>query len=767
MFRINLNKFKLLFSLFFTLVGLAWAGDGAKKILDAQGNPIPHALIKVNGTAPIPVNDKGEIPAIPVQEGEILVFAMGFETKKLSTEEWRQADAVVLKEKTGSLQEVVVAATRTDRTVEDLPMPVTVLNSEQIQQTGGLRLSEVLREQTGLQITSDHGAGLQMQGLDSDYILILLDGEPLIGRTAGTFDLDRISVSSIERIEILRGPSSAIYGSEAMAGVINIITKPVDEQTQLDLGLRFRSFNTWNPYAEVGIGNEKWSAKILYDYFSTDGFDLTPENVGQTQNPYQAQTAQVKLGGKISEKFDLNLFLRGYSENSSGQMQTSGASPEMLAMENSRQDFNFNPTLRFRPSENLLFTLRGMSSWFSTVSDTRFQSDGSAFDFQDFNQFYHRTELQTDWQANSRNLFTLGMGHLVETVEATRYDGLNRFDAGYFFLQHQWDPHVKVNLVTGLRADFHNQYGNRLSPKISGQYKFSEKFSWQASFGAGFKAPDFRQLLLNFNNAASGYYVFGALLAEEGIQRLQDQGLVARVLIQPETLGNLTAETSLALNTGFRWKPGAKWLIQVNAYRNAIDNLIETAPIAQLVSGQNAFSYFNIRQVVTQGVETDISYQISPHLSLSLGYAFLDSYDKDALDRIDAGEVFKRDSQNRTSRVERSDYGGLFNRSRHSGNFKINYRENWTGTDWALRAIYRGRFGFADLNGNLILDDDLEYADGWVSLNLTVTKTLSSGIFLEVGATNILGTLTPQQPNNPGRVLFAGLRIPFANLIQK
>lgn len=767
MFRINPNKIELLIFLSFSLFVNVWAGDGTKKILDVQGNPIPHALIKVNGTAPIPVNDKGEIPAIPVQEGEILVFAMGFETKKLSWEEWMKTKAVVLKEKIGTLQEVVVAATRTDRTVEDLPMPVTVLNSEKINQTGGLRLSEVLREQTGLQITSDHGAGLQMQGLDSDYILILLDGEPLIGRTGGTFDLDRISVSSIERIEILRGPSSAIYGSEAMAGVINIITKSTDFGTQVDLGVRHRSFNTWNPYAEIGLGSEKWKVKMLYDYFSTAGFDLTPETTGQTQNPYHAQTAQVKLGGKINEKFDLNLFLRGYSENSSGQMQTSGAFSEVLAMENSRRDFNFNPTLRFRPNENFLFTLRGMSSWFSTVSDTRFQSDGSAFDFQDFNQFYHRTELQTDWQANSKNLITLGIGHLVETVEATRYEDINRFDAAYFFLQHQWYPHVRVNLVTGLRADFHSQYGNRLSPKISGQYRFSDRFSWQASFGAGFKAPDFRQLLLNFNNAASGYYVFGALLAEEGIQRLQNQGLVARVLIQPETLGMLTAENSVAINTGFRWKPNTQWLIQVNTFRNNIYNLIETAPVAQLVTGQNAFSYFNIRQVVTQGVETDISFHATPNLSLSLGYSFLDTYDKEVVERIKAGEVFKRDSQNRTTRVARSDYGGLFNRSRHSGNFKIIYRENWTGTDWALRAIYRGHFGFTDLNGNLILDDDQEYAEGWVSLNLTVTKTLSSGIFLEAGATNLLGTLTPQQPNNPGRVLFAGLRIPFANLIQK
>ncbi len=84
-------------------------------------------------------------------------------------------------------------------------MPVTIINQEMIRQSGALRLSDVLREQASLQLTGDHGVSVQMQGLSSDYVLILLDGEPLIGRTAGTFDLERIAVANIERIEIIKG----------------------------------------------------------------------------------------------------------------------------------------------------------------------------------------------------------------------------------------------------------------------------------------------------------------------------------------------------------------------------------------------------------------------------------------------------------------------------------------------------------------------------------------------------------------------------------
>ncbi|SEF53544.1 TonB-dependent receptor [Algoriphagus boritolerans] len=766
MFRINLIKLSILLSFFFSHPVLA-AVENPKQILDEDGKPIPNATIQVRGAAPVLVDKEGKVTA-NLPEGEsILIFALGYESLQISREDWLAKEVFILKEKSGSLQEVVVAATRTDRTVEDLPLPVTVLNEKAIQETGGIRLSEILREQTGLQIEGDHGAGLQMQGLDSDYILILLDGEPLIGRTAGTFDLDRISVSNIERIEILRGPSSAIYGSEAMAGVVNIITKSTEEETRLDLGLRHRSFNSWNPYADLGFSKGKWSTKLFYDYMRTDGYDLTPEAVGQTQNPYDAHTAQLKINGEIHQNWDLSLFGRAYVENSSGFLETASSSGrELLSLDNSRRDFHFNPTLRFKPNSKILMTLRGMSSWFSTVSDTRFESDGQAFDFQDFNQFYHRTEFQTDYQIKENQLLTLGMGHLIETVEATRYDENNRFDAGYLFLQHQWDPGTKTNIISGFRADRHSEYASRISPKISGQYRFSENFSWQASLGAGFKAPDFRQLLLNFNNAAAGYYVFGSTLAQEGIEKLQNEGLVARILLDPATLGDLKAESSWALNTGLRWKLNPRLMWVANAYRNHINDLIETAPIAQLVTGQNAFSYFNISQVVTQGIETDLSFQATSNLQLSLGYAFLDTQDATVLDQIDAGEIFKRDDQNRTSRVVRSDYGGLFNRSRHSGNIKVNYRENRTGIDLAVRAIFRGKFGFADLNGNLILDDESEYAPGWMSLNLTASKTLENGVFLEVGGTNLNNTQTTFQPTNPGRVLFAGLKIPFANFIQ-
>ena len=159
-----------------------------------------------------------------------------------------------------------------------------------------------------------------------------------------------------------------------------------------------------------------------------------------------------------------------------------------------------------------------------------------------------------------------------------------------------------------------------------------------------------------------------------------------------------------------------------------------------------------------------MQYKWNDKLSFGAGYAYLDTRDLNVLDQIDNGEIYKRNMRNQTVRVTRADYGGLFNRSAHSGNFKVNYLENRTGINWALRVLYRGKFGFSDLNGNLILDDEREFAPGYFNVNLTVTKKFDKGFLVESGVNNLLNTTNLAQPNMPGRLLFVGIKIPLLNL---
>ena len=129
-----------------------------------------------------------------------------------------------------SLDEVVLTATRSERKLSNVTVPVSIITQKTIQQAGSLRLNDILSEQAGLFISTAFGTeaspsriGVQVQGLTPDYTLIMLNGERLIGSFAGVLDLNRVTVGNIKKVEIVKGPSSSLYGSEALAVVINII----------------------------------------------------------------------------------------------------------------------------------------------------------------------------------------------------------------------------------------------------------------------------------------------------------------------------------------------------------------------------------------------------------------------------------------------------------------------------------------------------------------------------------------------------------------
>src|SRR5690606_30694517 len=130
---------------------------------------------------------------------------------------WQENEAVIIDTtKTETLSEVIVTATRTVRQLSSLPLPVQLVSKKEIQSVNSLRLSDILNEQTGLITIPDFGGGegIQLQGLDSQYTLILVDGVPLIGRSAGTLNISRITVGNIKQIEIVKGASSSLYGRD-------------------------------------------------------------------------------------------------------------------------------------------------------------------------------------------------------------------------------------------------------------------------------------------------------------------------------------------------------------------------------------------------------------------------------------------------------------------------------------------------------------------------------------------------------------------------
>jgi outer membrane receptor for ferrienterochelin and colicins len=194
-----------------------------------------------------------------------------------------------------------------------------------------------------------------------------------------------------------------------------------------------------------------------------------------------------------------------------------------------------------------------------------------------------------------------------------------------------------LNIIGGGRFDTHSVYRSQFSPKLAASYQLSDKFVILASTGKGYKAPDFRQLYLNFTNAVVGYSVFGTEEAAFELQKLQDQGQIASILIDPASLRTLNAESSTAYNFGYRYRPFTGLMWTVNVFRNNIRDLIDSEPIAIKTNGQSVFSYLNLQNVYTQGAETDVTYSFLKHWTVAGGMQYLEAYDQTVLDKIKQG----------------------------------------------------------------------------------------------------------------------------------
>lgn len=683
--------------------------------------------------------------------------------------------------KAKALNEVVVTATRNERPMGALPLPVTVINAKQIQQMGSLRLNDVLREQTGLAIVTDHGQGIQIQGFGPDYTLILVDGEPIVGRTAGTLDLTRLAVGNIKQIEIVKGPSSSLYGSEALAGVVNIITH-TPNQTKGSLSARYGAnrnsdlsadFSKQWPVGKAG----KLGVYVFGDRYQSAGYSLSggvevTETGNQTVGPFTNYTANGRLTVEVSPTLKFSVSGRYFAESQSNDFMVNPSA--RVSGPGTVRDYNLNPVLthQLSPGWKLIYRYY-RTGYYTTTTDLRYTTmqQGRATDRYDasfFRQTFNRPEVVIERIINPKNILTVGAGFIGESVEATRYTERKSFDTKYGFLQYEWMPSTRWSVIAGGRYDAHNQYTSQFSPKVSARYAFNSILALRGSVGVGFKAPDFRQLYLNFDNAVAGYSVFGTQEAANSIARLRQQGQIAEIVLDPSLLTAIRAERSIAYNLGAQLKsPKSPVTASLNLFRNDIQDLIETQVIARKINGQNVFSYNNLSRVFTQGAELESSYQWTVghgSLTLSAGYQYLIAKDKAIIESINAGTVYRRNRSDGppetlvSERVQPDQYGGLFNRSRHMANLKLFYEQPKSRFSASLRGIYRGRYGFGDRDGNLILDADTEYVRGYVTYNVSAAKSWKS-ITWQAGVDNLTGYTDPQYiPNLAGRLWYTSLR---------
>ena len=656
-----------------------------------------------------------------------------------------------------ALQEIVVTATRNEQLLDKVPVPVTVINKQQLQAMGAVLLQQVLAEQTGLFITSNHGTGVQMQGLEAEYTLILLDGEPLIGRTAGTFDLSRILVSNIERIEIIKGPVSSLYGSDALAGVINIITGSNKQKGMSSITGRYGSNNAYMLDGSTRIPYEKGAVSANISTYNGDGYTLGSDTASPTVSPFKTFTAQSRWQHNWSAKWHTMLSGRYYQQQYRSYFADAKGMVDDIGKE---KDMNASLQISNTPRKDFKQVLRLYYSRYGTDEEMTYRQDKSIYDASFFRQQYLKPEYQADWQLHPKHQLTAGMGYVHESLEATRYDERMAFNTGYVFVQENWKPADAWNILIGGRFDTHNQYPSQFSPKLSVSYQVHPDWRILGAVGRGYRAPDFRQLYLHFNNAAVGYTVAGTKLAADILREMAAQGQIKQVNVDPEQLKDLDAESSWSYNLGVDGHPFAGATARLNIFYNDVKNLIDTRAIAVKTNDLAVYSYVNINSITTSGLEAGLEQAIGQHWQLAAGYQYLRSKDNDLFRKVKNGEVYTKDEMTHETRsLSRKEYFGLFNRSHHSGNVKIAYTHSRLGVDANARLLYRSKYGFTDENGNNTPDQQSEFVSGYATVNLAAAKSLFHRQ-LRVQATleNLFNYTDAQHiPTMPGRVYSLGL----------
>jgi outer membrane receptor for ferrienterochelin and colicins len=653
---------------------------------------------------------------------------------------------------------MVVTATRTPRSLRDVPIPTRVVMADQIREQGALRVSDLLSEQTGLVLVDDFGSGIQIQGFDSAYSLVLIDGEPVIGRTAGTLDLDRLPVANIDRIEIVEGPSSSIYGSEALAGVINIITRRPTQSFSARSSLRLESHATTDLNTSVEASSARGGLRLAFDRLGTNGYDLSPDVIGLTSPGYQNYTLSTRASYELFDRLAFNLSGRYSNQDQRNTIGFDQAGTRLSFEEKAvRTDWSVSPSAEWKFSP--AFRLKASGHFANYINNSNFQ-DASGPSRIHFEQTYRKGELLGTVVLGTKHLISAGGGFIQESVAADRVaGGLRKNYNVYGFFQHQFFPSKSWEVNLSARLDAHSDYDTRFSPKAALMWKASETTRVRASVGTGFKAPSFQQLYMDFTNPVAGYSVVGASDIATALDRFEQTDQIQFYLTDPASFSTILPENSISYNISAEADLSNRLYAEVHFFLNNVRDLIETLPVAAKPNGQNIFSYTNLNRIFTRGVNAEVRYSFTENLSGSVGYQFLDARDRNVLKQLDAGRLFTR-KNGIDRRLTRSDYGGLFNRSRHSGVLRLTYREPESGLTIALRGIYRSRYGFGDLNGNLILDDEREYVRGYSTWNVTVSRPVSERFDAQFGIRNAFGITNPEFiPSLSGRLYFAGLSV--------
>lgn len=526
---------------------------------------------------------------------------------------------------------VVVSGSRVEELRESLNTRIEVVTADQIRNTGYETVAEVLREVPGVLTRRGSetagAAGEQIQGIDSRQVLVLLDGQPLIGARgikSGIVNLDRQSVGRLEQVEVVKGASSALYGSDAIGGVINVITRDQHEPFSFSLISSGASFGAFDGRAEGGFVHNNISGVFSFGRHKNNGFDLTPTTFDTTGAGFHRNDVYGKLRFQLNPAFALTVFANSYWNHSEGRAV--GEEGNQFSSLNDESQ-NYGASADWMIDDRTSLQLRGYFARYDEISVGRLANaaqtrlpDGNLF------QRYGKVDGTITRVLGERQLIQAG-----GEWNRDSYRGINRIrsnDGENVDMRTIWaQDRISLNRFTvtvGGRFDDHSLFGSAFSPKVAINFRAADHLSLRASYGRGFRAPDLGQLYYRFLNPTSFYQVIG------------------NPNLKPEHANSYQIGGEYSARRG-------RYRVGLNLFRNDVQNLIESVSLGFIATqGQlNAiiaaegidpsfnpvlnrllFFYKNIRAVRTQGAEVDGQIALPRGFSVDGAYTYLDARDQ-------------------------------------------------------------------------------------------------------------------------------------------
>jgi outer membrane receptor for ferrienterochelin and colicins len=524
-----------------------------------------------------------------------------------------------------TLAPIVVTATRTEKTVDDTPVRTEVVGREEISRTHARTLKQALENVPGLQLREVHGKSgyeVSLQGLSADQVLVLVDGLPLSASTGSTVDLSQYLLGGVERVEVVKGAASAQYGSAAMGGVINVITRRVEPgfsgTVSADAGSRGPqnvSGGTAKSQANFTLegGDTAWRLRLSGDAVDDKGFSTDPSGWSRQGDAMKRQQVAARASWLPAQGSELWVDASTYREDDE-QRYTYYAPPNLVPQRKTEAITRdrFAAGGEWRAGNGLRLHLKGMDERYDSRSQ---EISNEALAGERAAQLgLSHVSAQVDLPTWGPQQWQVGADWRRESLAQTS-NGASEVDGGNaerssreLFVQNDVLFDNQVELLLGIRTQDDSDFGLHHAPKLGLRAPLFDAGGWKGtlrtSLGQGYRVPNLKERHYLFDHSSLGYMVLG----------------------NP----NLKPESSNSFQLGVTLAHGHDASLEVQAFVNRVKDLIQTDLVNYtLVNGVAQYTYRNVARARTAGLETGFTWQLSPTLGLRGGWTYTQGKDLD------------------------------------------------------------------------------------------------------------------------------------------